>query len=319
MRILITGATGSLGTALIEHWLKSTDYRLICYSRDELKQAQLKERFPDPRLDCFLGDVRDLPRLHLAFEANVDVVIHAAALKRVDAISYNPEESLKTNVQGSMNVLHAARGKVGRCLLISTDKACYPTNAYGLSKAFSEHLFTAFNASSIPKGTMSATVRYGNVLGSRGSVVSVWRSQVSRGLPLTLTDERMTRFLITFPRAIQMIETALDQMEGGEVFVPRLEAARMMDLAMALKEGVYGEFARTGLRPGGEKLDETLMTWEEQARASNREGYAIIPPDHHPWRNAPYEGGQDVYPSEWFSGSAPRMGLDALRELLEGV
>jgi UDP-N-acetylglucosamine 4,6-dehydratase len=169
LRILITGGTGSLGHALVRHYLSTTDHRLIVFSRDELKQAQMREEFPDGRLDFFLGDVRDLPRLELACAAAPDVVVHAAALKRVDAVCDDPDEVLKTNILGTRNVLHAARGRVPKCLLISTDKACYPTTVYGASKLTAEILSTTFNAYSFPHGTISASVRYGNVLNSRGS------------------------------------------------------------------------------------------------------------------------------------------------------
>lgn len=316
MRVLVTGGTGSWGSALIEHYLKNTSHRVVCYSRCELKQAQLKERFPDPRLDCFLGDIRDLPRLHLAFEADIDIVIHCAALKRVDALSYNPEESLKTNIQGSMNVLHAARGKVKKCLLISSDKAVLPRNVYGASKMMAEQLFTASNASSIPKGTASATMRSGNALGSRGSVVGVWRSQMAQGSPLTLTDPRMTRFLITLPQAVQMIETALEKMEGGEIFVPQLKAAKMTDLMWAVHGDGGFRVQETGLRPGGEKLHETLMTDEEAQRAIPRPGYSIIPPEIHPWRLKPFpRGGVEAQRSD----TAQRMDLEELRALVENL
>jgi len=326
VRILITGGTGSLGHALIAHWLKTTDHRLIVFSRDEKKHADMREEFRDARLDFFLGDVRDLPRLKLAFAASVDVVVHAAALKRVDSVCHDPDEVLKSNVLGSRNVLHAARGQVSKAILISSDKACYATNAYGVSKALAEHLFTAFNVYGVPQGTRSAVVRYGNVLSSRGSVIPIWRAQMAAGLPLTLTDPRCTRFLLTFARAIQMIETALAEMEGGEIFVPRLKAAKMVDLATALLgAGTYGygplradHLVTTGLRPGGEKLHETLLTEEEAARAHwYGDSHAMIPPELHPWRTKGW-GGNTTWPvDDWRrSDMAPRLSLEELRALV---
>jgi len=320
MRILITGGTGSLGRALIAHWLKETDYRLIAFSRDEMKQAQLKADFPTDRLDCFLGDVRDLRRLELAFSAGIDAVIHAAALKRVDSVAYDPAEVKKTNIDGSENVLHAARGKVPKCLLISSDKACYPTNAYGLSKAMAEALFTSFNVYSSPHGTCSASVRYGNVLNSRGSVVPIWRQQMAQGKPLTLTHPEMTRFLITFPRAIQLIEDALESMEGGEIFVPRLRAASMKDLGIAIQGRDVQPYRLhiSGLRPGGEKLHETLMTEEEIKRAVLAvPDTAIIPPELFPWRQEVAIMGLSVPEGEWRSDMAPRYSMEELRDLCQ--
>lgn len=322
MRILVTGGTGSWGKALIAYYLTHTGHRVVCYSRCELKQAELKEQFPDDRLDCFLGDVRDLPRLHLAFEADIDIVIHCAALKRVDALSYNPEESLKTNVIGSMNVLTAARGKVKKCLLISSDKAVQAQNVYGASKMMAEQLFVASNASSIPKGTASAVVRSGNALGSRGSVVGVWRSQKAASIPLTVTHREMTRFLLTLPQAVAFIETALAEMEGGEIYVPRLKAARMIDLAEAIAGDAPGAIARpSGLRPGGEKLHETLMTEEEASRATFHPLYGVIRPDLTPWRVAsPCRlVGPPPLMEPWRSDTAPRLHLEELKLLLRGL
>jgi UDP-N-acetylglucosamine 4,6-dehydratase len=302
----------------VAHWLSTTDHRLIVFSRDELKQAQLKEKFPDPRLDCFLGDVRDLPRVELAMGAHPDAVIHAAALKRVDAVCHDPDEILKTNILGTRNVLHAVREQgVAKCLLISTDKACYPTTVYGASKLTAEILSTAFNAYSYPHGTCSASVRYGNVLNSRGSVVPIWRQQRDQGLPLSITDPRMTRFLITFPQAIALIEYALETMEGGEVFVPRLKAASMIDMAHALA-GEHYPLHEIGLRPGGEKLHETLLTEEEYPHTVFGPDYATVIPDRHRWRETWAKPPVRRLPllKPWCSGTAPRLDPVALTALL---
>lgn len=280
----------------------------------------MREEFPDARLDFFLGDVRDLNRLILAFSGNVDVVVHAAALKRVDSVCHDPDEVLKTNVLGSRNVLHAARGRVAKCLLISSDKAAYPVNAYGLSKAMAESLFTTFNVYSSPHGTTSASVRWGNVLNSRGSVVPIWRQQMAQGKPLTLTHPEMTRFLITFPRAIQLIEDALESMEGGEIFVPRLKSTSMLNLmaAVAGTENIPDPMEIVGLRPGGEKLHETLMTEEEIKRAVLAvPDTAIIPPELFPWRQEVAIMGLSVPEGEWRSDTAPRYTMKELSELCQ--
>lgn len=315
MRVLITGGTGSLGHALVDYYLHETTHRLIVLSRDEWKQSQMRVRFPDSRLDFFLGDVRDEGRLHLAFGAGVDLVIHAAALKRVDSVCKDPEELLKTNVLGTRNVLSAAMGRVKKVLFVSSDKAAYPVNGYGVSKAMAEHLVTMWNVFGVPKGTMSSVVRYGNVLSSRGSVVQIWRSQKTA---LTLTDPAMTRFWLTLPQAVQVIHDVVQLMEGGEVFIPRLRAARVLDLATVVAPDT--PVILTGLRPGGEKLHETLMTEEECDRAQYVTNDLVrIPPHLHPWREKPFENsvGTPAWPSLWRSDGAEQHTMEALKEMVD--
>lgn len=315
MRVLITGGTGSLGHALTQYYLENTDARVIVLSRDEVKQAAMRRRFPDGRLDFYLGDVRDRDRLRMACEAGVDMVVHAAALKRVDAVAHDPDEVLHTNVLGTRNLLHAARGVIPRCLLISTDKACYPTNAYGRSKAMAEDLCTAFNVYGSPKGTRSSVLRYGNVIGSRGSVLEVWKDSPT----LTLTHRSMTRFLITMEQAVSAVVWALERMEGGETFVPRLPAATMVDLAEAYRPGV--STVEVGLRPGGEKLHETLLTKEEGQRAWDEEVgsqvYTVIPPHLHPWREKWVYG--EPVGHQRSSDLAQWLDVDEIREVLHGA
>src|SRR5574342_127185 len=213
MRLLITGGTGSLGHALVRYFLKETDWRLVVFSRDELKQATMHALIDDPRVDFRLGDVRDLGRLKLAFHG-IDAVIHAAALKRVDAVAGDPIEVYKTNVLGTFNVLQAALSTgVPKTLVISSDKACQPINAYGASKFAAESLTVSFNQYGYPQGCRASVVRYGNVLGSRGSVIHAWRQQD----PIRLTHHDMTRFIITMPQAVSLVHTILSDMEGGEV------------------------------------------------------------------------------------------------------
>lgn len=284
MRVLITGGTGSLGTALLAHYLASDVERVCVYSRDEWKQAQLAERFPDPRVRWFLGDVRDVARLEQAMWG-CDTVVHAAALKRVDRVAYDPLEVTKTNVRGTENVITAAMrsGGVERVLLISSDKAVEPTNIYGASKMVAEWLMTMGNIYAYPRGVQLASVRYGNVLGSRGSVVQVWRERAAAGAPIEITDRRCTRFWITMPQAVGLIDYALATMEGGEVFVPVLPSMRITDLAAAIAPDA--DQVDVGLRPGGEKLHEKLLGSEEITRTGQVGKYFVVQPSLRPWTN----------------------------------
>lgn len=290
MRVLITGGTGSLGHALVERWQHQRGLELVILSRDEFKQAQMSLKYPQVRF--FLGDVRDVERLKLAFHG-VDAVVHAAALKRVDAVAGDPMEVFKTNVLGTWNVLHAAlHCRVPKVLLVSTDKACEPINAYGASKFTAEQLTVAFNTFGVPQGTKASVVRYGNVVGSRGSVVQVWRDQEP---PLRLTEEGMTRFLITLPEAVDLVATVLNDMEGGEIVVPKLAACSLEVLAEAVRPGV--PYVYMGRRPGGEKPHEVLMTEEEATRAVDCGDVYEIRPHSNSWRGP------------WPLGEVPKGGL----------
>lgn len=318
MRVLITGGTGSLGQALVKAWLPRADVEYIAvYSRDELKQAQMRERFPDAKLNFRLGDVRDISRLKLAFYG-IDTVIHAAALKRVDATANDPLELCKTNIDGTSNVLQASLSAgVKRTLLISSDKACLPANAYGASKFMAEQLTTQFNVYGAPQGSLSSVVRYGNVLYSRGSVLNTWTWQAENGMPSTLTAPGMTRFVISMRGAINLIESALFAMEGGEVFVPTLPACAMEDLAEAVGVARTGiNWPYTGLRPGGEKMHEMLMSTEEATRALDAAGVNVILPHSATWREKSAWSlmGSPVF--ERNSETAQRLTVNELRELL---
>ena len=308
MRVLITGGTGSLGHALVGRWAHN---HVIVFSRDELKQAQMAQRYP--LVDYFLGDVRDVERLKLAFHG-CDAVVHAAALKRVDAVAGDPIEVVKTNVLGTWNVLQAAlHCGVPRVLFISSDKACEPANAYGASKFTGEQLVTAFNAFGVPQGVRASTLRYGNVLGSRGSVVHVWRGQ---GGALTLTQPGMTRFIIAMGRAVWLVQRALDVMEGGEIFIPRLKAATLEDLADAVGPGKPHTYV--GLRPGGEKMHEVLMTEAEAERAVEQDYIITVRPHVSRWREGWPEG--DAPKAEALvSSGAPRYTVDELAHLMKWV
>lgn len=276
--VLITGGTGSLGRKLTEVFLqKHPPKKLIILSRDELKQSEMRQAFPDDRYPCmryFVGDVRDRDRLYRAFDS-VDVVFHAAALKQVPTAEYNPLETIRTNVLGAANVIDAAIDcNVRSVVAISTDKAANPINLYGATKLCSDKLFVAGNNYVGPRRTRFAVVRYGNVVGSRGSVVPLYLSLRETGR-LPITDERMTRFWITLDQAADFVLRCLRRMEGGEVFVPKIPSMRIVDLARAI--GPACQLDLIGIRPG-EKLHEVMIP-EDEARNSLEfdDFYAILP------------------------------------------
>lgn len=257
--ILITGGTGSFGKKFIQIVLEKYKPReLIIFSRDELKQFEMSQKWSIKRYPCIrymLGDVRDKDRLQYAFH-DVDYVVHAAALKQVPAAENNPGEYIKTNVNGATNVIEAAHyNKVKKIVALSTDKACNPINLYGATKLCSDKLFVAVNSNRGPDLTKFAVVRYGNVLGSRGSVVPFFRERARSGV-LPVTDPRMTRFLITLDQAVHFVIKTLEISRGGEIFVPRIPSMKIVDLANALAPECKIEIV--GIRPG-EKLHETLI------------------------------------------------------------
>jgi UDP-N-acetylglucosamine 4,6-dehydratase len=263
--ILITGGTGSLGKALIGHLLEKTNARRIAiYSRDELKQHHLRSEFrDDPRLRWFLGDIRDLNRLKRAMH-NVDFVIHAAALKQVDTGEYNPMEFIKTNILGSQNVIEASIDSgIKKVVALSTDKASSPINLYGATKLTADKLFIAANNYSFSYGTTFSVVRYGNVMGSRGSVIPYWRDLARNNKPLPITDLRMTRFWISIEQAVIFVLESLESMNGGELFVPKIPSMRIVDLATAV--ATNANFIEIGMRPG-EKLHEEMISADDSRR-----------------------------------------------------
>ena len=275
--LLITGGTGSLGKALLTHLLKNTKCeRIAIYSRDELKQAHLKEQFGnEPRLRWFLGDIRDKDRLKRALH-RVDFVVHAAALKQVDTGEYNPMEFIKTNVLGSQNVIEAAiDAGVKKVIALSTDKASSPINLYGATKLTADKLFVAANNYSISYGTSFSVVRYGNVMGSRGSVIPFFQKLAREGNPLPLTDIRMTRFWISIQQAVEFVMDSFNLMSGGELYVPRIPSMKLIDLAEAISPGT--KITEIGMRPG-EKLHEEMISADDSRRTlllDNR--YVVIP------------------------------------------
>ncbi len=270
--ILITGGTGSFGKNFAKFLLANFNLKkLIIFSRDEFKQFNLQRELNDDRVRYFLGDIRDLSRLERAFDG-VDIVIHAAALKQVPTLEYNPFEAVKTNILGSENVIEAAINKgVEKVLLISTDKAAQPVNLYGSTKLCAEKLFVSGN-SYAKNNTKFSCVRYGNVIGSRGSIIETLLNDrtVSK---VSVTDLEMTRFWITLKQTFALVMFALDKMEGGEIFVPKIPSMKLVDMFNALAPQADKEII--GIRPG-EKLHEILLTEQEALHALELENYFVI-------------------------------------------
>ncbi len=272
--VLVTGGSGTFGKEFIRIMLKDYDpAKIIVFSRDEFKQHEMRKGgFDHPKLRYFIGDVRDHERLLRAFEG-VDVVIHAAALKQVPACEYNPFEAVKTNVIGSQNVIGAAiDAGVKRVLAISTDKAVDPINLYGATKLTAERLFLQGNAYSHAGGAIFSCVRYGNVHGSRGSVVPLFQEQAKTGT-LTVTDERMTRFWLPIEQGVRFVIHSIERMRGGEIFVPKLPSLNLMDIARAIAP--EAQIKIIGSRPG-EKLHETLVSEHEAPKTLEYDDYYII-------------------------------------------
>ena len=285
--VLVTGGTGSFGKKFIEIMLKEYHPRkLIIFSRDELKQHEMQAAgFTDPCLRYFIGDIRDQQRCKRAFEG-VDLVVHAAALKQVPACEYNPMEAIKTNILGSSNVIDAAiDAGVQRVVALSTDKAVNPVNLYGATKLAAEKLFVQSNAYAGSKNTRFACVRYGNVVGSRGSVVPVFLKQRESG-KVTVTDERMTRFWISLEQGVRFVIRAAENMHGGEVFVPKIASMTVADLAKAIAPQARIDFI--GIRPG-EKLHEVLISEDEARQTVELEDMYVVQPAESFWFGRDWE------------------------------
>lgn len=287
--VLITGGTGSLGKALIDFLLKETKVRRIAiFSRDELKQHHLRITLgDDPRLRWFLGDIRDLDRLKRALHG-VDYVIHAAALKQVDTGEYNPMEFVKTNVLGSQNVIDASiEAGVKRVVALSTDKASSPINLYGATKLTADKLFIAANNYSFAYGTTFSVVRYGNVMGSRGSVIPFFQDLAAQGKPLPITDLRMTRFWISIESAVKFVIDSLEMMTGGELYVPKIPSMKIVDLAHAVDS--EAKLEEIGMRPG-EKLHEEMISADDSRRTIILENRFVVTPVVAEWGYAEPDG-----------------------------
>jgi UDP-N-acetylglucosamine 4,6-dehydratase len=285
--VLITGGTGSFGRALTERLLKSEVRRIAIFSRDELKQLQMKNDFKDNRLRFFLGDIRDGSRLDIALH-NVDFVVHAAALKQVDTGEYNPMEFVKTNVVGSQNVIDACiRNGVKKVVALSTDKASSPINLYGATKLTADKLFSAANNYSHAYGTTFSIVRYGNVMGSRGSVIPYFKQLAIEGKHFPITDKRMTRFWITLNQAVEFVLETFEIMQGGELYVPRIPSMKIMDLARAIKEDF--RYEEVGIRPG-EKLHEEMISPDDSRRTIELSNRYCVSPIYAEWGFNPPKG-----------------------------
>ncbi|MPT27311.1 MAG: UDP-N-acetylglucosamine 4,6-dehydratase (inverting) [Achromobacter sp.] len=279
--ILITGGTGSFGHAFVSRTLEKYQPRkLIIYSRDEMKQWEMAKLYKDdPRVRFFIGDVRDKDRLYRALDG-VDYVVHAAATKIVPTAEYNPFECIKTNIHGAMNLIDACIDrKVKRVVALSTDKACNPINLYGATKLASDKLFVAGNSYAGQHDTRFAVVRYGNVMGSRGSVIPFFLSIADQG-KFPITDTRMTRFMITLEQGVDLVWRAFEDMEGGEIYVKRIPSMKIVDVAKAVNPAA--ELDIVGMRPG-EKLHEQMISAEDAMFTYAYEGYYKILPMIHNW------------------------------------
>lgn len=289
--ILITGGTGSLGKHLCKVLLEKYHPMAIrVYSRDELKQHEMRQVFGDKNIRYFIGDVRDGNRLKRAMEG-VDIVIHAAALKQVPACEYNPLEAVRTNIIGTENVINAAiDNAVNKVISVSTDKAVNPVNLYGATKLCAEKIVLQGNAYAGGRNTIFSCVRYGNVIGSRGSVVPLFNEQKKKG-KITITDDNMTRFWITLNQAVELIVKAIKHMQGGEIFVPQIPSMRITDLAKALAPEC--EVENIGIRPG-EKLHEVLLMEEEAKNTIIYDGMFVVMPNYSWWERKNYKDGIPV-------------------------
>lgn len=315
--ILVTGGTGSFGRKFVEMML--AEYhpaKLIVFSRDELKQHEMRVAgLNHPSLRYFIGDVRDVDRLRRAMHG-VDFVIHAAALKQVPACEYNPMEAIKTNILGSSNVVEAALdANVKKVLALSTDKAVNPVNLYGATKLAAEKLLVQSNSYAGGMATRFSCVRYGNVVGSRGSVVLIFLQQKALG-KLTITDERMSRFWLTLEQGVRFVIHCLDVMHGGEVFVPKIPSMKIVDLAKAIAPGV--ELEVVGIRPG-EKLHEVLISEDESHSTVELEDMYVVQPSVSSWFGQDWKSKGQMLPVGFRFGSDNNpswLSVDQIREMV---
>lgn len=316
--ILVTGGTGSFGKQFIEIMLKEYHpTKLIVFSRDELKQHEMRLNggFDDPSLRYFLGDVRDLDRLRRAMHG-VDIVVHAAALKQVPACEYNPMEAIKTNIIGSSNVIEAALDNgVEKVLALSTDKAVNPVNLYGATKLAAEKLFVQSNSYAGGMATRFSCVRYGNVVGSRGSIIPIFIRQRANG-NLTITDERMTRFWLTLEQGVRFVIRCIEQMRGGEVFVPKIPSTCIVDLAKVIAP--QAGYTIIGIRPG-EKLHEVLISEDEARSTVELKDMFVVQPSGTLWFGHGWQDQGAKLPDgfRYSSDTNPdRLNVDQIREFI---
>lgn len=320
--VLITGGTGSFGKKCTEMILKhAKPKKIIVFSRDELKQFEMAQIYSTSKYPCmryFIGDVRDKERLNRAFRG-VDIVIHAAALKQVPAAEYNPFEAVKTNILGAQNIINVAIDQgVKKVIALSTDKAANPINLYGATKLCSDKLFIAGNSYVARDESTFSVVRYGNVVGSRGSVIPFFLERRKTGV-LPITDPRMTRFWITLEQGVSFVLESLNRMVGGELFVPKLPSMNMMNLAKAIAPECRMEMI--GIRPG-EKLHEVMIPRDEARRTIEYDHYYIIQPDFRYWeRRFNENGGKPVEEDfEYQSGTNPwQLSIEEMRKVIQNI
>ncbi|MDA1353900.1 MAG: UDP-N-acetylglucosamine 4,6-dehydratase (inverting) [bacterium] len=324
--ILITGGTGSFGTAFITYLIKNYNAKkIIVLSRDELKQFEMQQKFPQDFMRFFLGDVRDVNRLKQAFYG-VDIVIHAAALKQVPAAEYNPTECIKTNINGAGNVIEAAiETGVKRVIALSTDKAASPINLYGATKLVSDKSFIAANNMIGDRDMQFSVVRYGNVLGSRGSVIPFFNNLIQSGVEsLPITDANMTRFWITLDQAVEFVDKCMQRMQGGEIFIPKIPSTKVIDLATAMAPHLPTHIV--GIRPG-EKCHEVMCPQDDSHLTIEYPDHYIIQPamklnqTTNFFENPLNEKGRSVETGfEYNSGSNPdQLSVDEIKRLLHDI
>ena len=318
--VLVTGGTGSFGRKFVEIMLEEyKPAKVIIFSRDELKQHEMRiSGFDHVDLRYFIGDVRDLNRLHRAMQG-VDIVVHAAALKQVPACEYNPMEAIKTNILGSSNVIEAALDAgVSKVMALSTDKAVNPINLYGATKLAAEKLFVQSNAYAGGTATRYSSVRYGNVVGSRGSVIPVFLKQRDQK-KLTITDGRMTRFWLTLDQGVKFVIRCIEQMQGGEVFVPKIPSMKVVDIAKVIAPDA--ELEEIGIRPG-EKLHEVLIHENEARAAIELDEMYVVQPSEALWFGHGWQEKGQPLPEEFRYSSDSNtewLTLDQIREIVASI
>ena len=318
--LLITGGTGSFGNAVLQRFLHSDISEIRIFSRDEKKQEDMRIALNSDKLKFYIGDVRNYDSIHDAVRG-VDYVFHAAALKQVPSCEFYPMEAVRTNVLGAENVMRAAiANEVKRCVVLSTDKAVYPINAMGISKAMMEKLMVAKSRLCDPGKTVLSATRYGNVMASRGSVIPLFLDQLQAGKPLTLTDPSMTRFLMTLEESVDLVLYAFENARPGDIFVQKAPASTVGDLAQAMKEllRLDNEIKIIGTRHG-EKLYESLLSREEMARAEDLGGYYRVPADSRDLNYAKYfvEGETDVSTlDDYTSHNTERLDVEGVKKTL---
>ena len=318
--LMITGGTGSFGNTVLKRFLSTEVREIRIFSRDEKKQEEMRIALNDPKLKFYIGDVRDYDSIYQALKG-VDYVFHAAALKQVPSCEFYPMEAVRTNVLGTENVMNAATANgVARLVLLSTDKAVYPINAMGISKAMAEKLMVAKARMQREGETVFCATRYGNVMASRGSVIPLFVSQLREGKALTVTDPNMTRFLMSLEDSVDLVLYAFAHAKQGDIFVQKAPASTVADLAQAMKEifGKNNPIRVIGTRHG-EKLYESLISREEMVHAKDRGGYYRIPADNRDLNYAKYfsEGEENIsHQDDYTSHNTERLNVEQVKALL---